>query len=67
MYNWSVNLKELKKTPQEYQRWRLEQMINFGLGGQKIRKKLLKKYWQKVEIDFKKREYLKFLLCQKKS
>lgn len=62
MYNWSVDIKALKKQPEQYAVWRLEQLINFGLGNEKIARKNLKKYLSKIEIDPDKREYLKFLL-----
>lgn len=57
MYNWSVDEKKFKKeNPKGYQIWRLEQMINWGLGGEKLDKRLLHKYWSKLFLDpFKKR------------
>lgn len=62
MYNWSTDIKTLKKHPEEYASWRLEQLINFGLGNEKIKKKELIKYFSKIKIDPSKRKYLKFLL-----
>ncbi len=67
MYNWSVDEKQFKKAdPEGYQIWRLEQMINWGLGGEKLDKKLLKKHWDKLFLDPAKKAYLKFLLWPKK-
>lgn len=66
MYNWSTNTERLKKNPQEYAIWKLEQQINFGLGKDKLNKKKLIKYWNKIVIDPAKRTYLKFLLYDKK-
>ena len=43
MYNWNIDTKELRKDPQKYAKWRLEQLINYGLNGEKIDEKLLKK------------------------
>jgi len=43
MHNWSTDEKYLKKFPQEYERWRLLQLINYGLDGEKIDLKLLLK------------------------
>ncbi|MCL5784501.1 MAG: hypothetical protein M1142_04080 [Patescibacteria group bacterium] len=62
MYNWSTDIKILKKYPEKYKVWQLEQLINYGLNGQKIKKADLKKYWSKLNIDPQKRKYLEFLL-----
>ena len=48
MYNWSTNENALKKDPEVYAIWKLEQMVNFGLGGKKIKAADLKKYWHSV-------------------
>ena len=66
MYNWSVNTKELKKDKRGYKIWHLEQLINFGLGKEKIRQFDLKKYWSLLDLDPKKKRYLSFLLWPKK-
>ena len=42
MHNWSVDVKKLRKNKGKYAIWKLEQMVNFGLNGEKIDKKLLK-------------------------
>lgn len=62
MYNWSVNEEELKKDPEKYKIWRLEQLINYGLGREKIEINELKKYLDKLNIDNPTRKYLEFLL-----
>lgn len=62
MYNWSTDTKELSKYPEKYAIWKLEQLINFGLNGQKLNLMQLKKYFPKLNIDPQKRNYLKFLL-----
>lgn len=62
MYNWSVDEKQLKKYPEKYKIWRLEQLINWGLGGEKISEKDIRKYWKKLFMDEPTRNYLKFLL-----
>ena len=66
MYNWSVDEKQLKKHPEQYKIWKLEQMINWGLGGEKLDEKLLRKYWKKLFMDKPTRDYLKFLLWPRK-
>jgi hypothetical protein len=62
MYNWSTDETELKKDPEQYAIWRLEQLINYGLGDEKISEQSLKKYWHKISMDPETRKYLKFLL-----
>lgn len=67
MYNWSVDEKQFKKAdPEGYQIWRLEQLINYGLGGEKLNEKLVKKYWPKLYLDKGKKKFLEFLLWPKK-
>jgi len=62
MYNWSVDLRELKKDKEKYAIWRLEQMVNFGLGNGKINRKEIKKYWPKLNLDSRKKKYLEMIL-----
>lgn len=62
MYNWSTDQKELKKEPEKYAIWKLEQMVNFGLNGDKIDKKELKKYWPKLNLDPHRRRLLEVFL-----
>ena len=67
MYNWSVDLSELKKYPEKAIIWKLEQTINFGLKGKKLYKSLVKKYWNKIHIDPDRKKFLQFLLWPSKS
>ncbi len=67
MYNWSTDIKSLKKSGDAYIIWRLEQMINFGLNGERLDKKLLKKFWKRLHLDPHKKKFLKMLLWKKKS
>jgi len=68
MYNWSTDEKKFKKEdPTGYQIWRLEQLINYGLGEEKLNTNDLKKYWDRLNIDQLSREYLEFLLWPTKS
>ena len=46
MRNWSTDIKKLKKNREKFAIWKLEQMVNFGLGGKKIKKSELKKHWK---------------------
>ena len=66
MYNWSIDTCELKKDKKQYTLWRLEQMINFGLGREKINARELKANWRKLKIDPLKKNFLKFLLWPKR-
>ncbi|EKD99731.1 MAG: hypothetical protein ACD_22C00187G0001 [uncultured bacterium] len=62
MQNWSTDEKNLKKYPEKYKLWRVENLINFGLGGEKLDGNFLKKNLDKLNIDPLKKRYLKFLL-----
>jgi len=62
MKNWSIDTKFLSKYPKKYTLWKLEQLINFGLGKEKLSRFQLRKYLSKLDIDTQKRKYLKFLL-----
>lgn len=66
MYNWSVDIKRLKKDPEKFIVWELEQSINYGLGNDKLNLKEIKKYLNKLNIDSDKRAYLNFILYGKK-
>jgi hypothetical protein len=61
--NWSVDETRFKnESPELYQIWRLEQLINFGLDGEKLDPRLLKKYWDRLSIDADAKRFLFFLL-----
>ena len=62
MRNWSVDIKKLRKNKEEFAIWKLEQMVNFGLGGKKIKKSELKKYWKILNIDPAKRKFLSLFI-----
>ena len=62
MNNWSTDTKKLSKYPEKYAIWKLEQLINFGLNGQKLNFVELRKYFSKLNIDPQKRKYLQSLL-----
>ena len=69
MYNWSVDEEKFKKeNPEGYKIWKLEQMINYGLAGEKLDERLVRKYWQKIKnnLDPHYREFLEFLLWPQK-
>ena len=58
MKNWSTDVSKLQKNTEKFSIWRLEQLINFGLGEEKIDRDELKKYWDVVNIDPFKRKFL---------
>lgn len=65
MINWSIDKKAFKKSdPKGFKIWRLTQLINYGLGGEKLDKKVLKLNWSiiKDRVDPQKAKYLEFLL-----
>lgn len=62
MKHWSVDTAALSKDPDAYAVWRLEQAVNFGLGDGKIKKAELKKYWDRLVLDPKKKSFLELLL-----
>jgi len=65
MYNWSVDEKELSKDEDKYAIWKLEQMVNFGLGGNKLSYDKLRKYWNKIQIDPARKRFLELILNEK--
>ncbi len=62
MHNWSTNEGMLKRDPEKYAIWKIEQMVNFGLDGEKINGADLKKYWSRLTIDPARRKFLDILL-----
>lgn len=64
MHNWSVDVKRFSKYPHKYTVWKLEQLINFGLDGEKLKLSELKKYFNTLTIDPQKKKYLTFLLSE---
>lgn len=69
VYNWSSQEQKDKKIlrSDKYRIWQLEQSINFGLNGEKLEKKELKKYWSQLALDPNKKLLLSHLLWNKAS
>jgi len=67
VYNWSTDITKFKN-PKEKRIWELTQLIDYGLRGQKLSQKELKKYWPQVKtkIDPSNRRLYEFLLWGKK-
>jgi hypothetical protein len=65
MKNWSVDEEFLKKSPQKYRLWKLEQQLSYGLDkDEKIDKKDLLANWETLRdrLDPGRREFIKFIL-----
>ncbi len=62
MYNWSTDEKQLKGDPKSFAIWRLEQLANFGLNGEKISELELKKHWDILNIDPARKKFLEVIL-----
>jgi len=58
MYNWNTDTTRLKKNTPAYDKYVLEQQINFGLNNTKLSLDTLKAHWDKLDIDQAKRNYL---------
>lgn len=65
MRNWLVDTKEFKNRKEQYTIWRLENLINFGLGKEKIGEKGLRKNIDNLYIDNQKSNFLKLILFAK--
>lgn len=65
MHNWSTDITELKKDSKKFSQWRLEQLINFGLGRERLSRRALKDKLEDLTIDPKKKKFLKLLLNEK--
>lgn len=67
MYNWNTDTKLLKKDKVKYAIWKLNQLINFGLNGEKLDLELVKKHWFQIYTDDPTKKFLRLLLWGKQS
>lgn len=67
MYNWNINTLKLQQNSEKYIIWKLEQCLNFGLNGEKLNARELRKYWSKLSIDPQRKKLLKMWLWPKRS
>lgn len=58
MYNWNTDINQLKKNSVKFKIWKFEQLINFGLNGEKIDKKELLKYFHRLKLDKYRRKFI---------
>jgi hypothetical protein len=69
MYNWSVDEEKFKNAdPEKYRLWRLAQLINYGLDGEKLDRKEVEYSWSKIkdQLDPDRRKTIEFLIWDKK-
>lgn len=62
---WDYNQAEFDKQAKADPVWFLERLINYGLNGQKIDRKILEKYLPKLKIPENRRAFLELLLWNK--
>ena len=70
MINWNTDEKLFKKKyPKDYKLWRLTQLINYGLDGEKLDREEVIKAWPQIKdrLDPDLKNYLNFLLWPKQS
>lgn len=67
MYNWNIDIAKLKENPEKLIIWRLEQMINYGLDEEKLNRKEVVRFWDKIKdnLDPYKRRAIEYLLWGK--
>lgn len=68
MFNWSTDEEKLKKeNPRAWRLWRITQLIDYGLDGEKLKKSEIIKYWSEIkdEIDPYKKRLIEFLIWGK--
>ncbi len=66
MYNWShIDEKEMKRfDPVKYKKWRIVQMLNYDMQGERLDREEVKRYWPEIkeEIDPETQRAVSFLL-----
>ncbi|MEW6095379.1 MAG: hypothetical protein AB1567_02465 [bacterium] len=68
MYNWSVDEDRfMKEKPEEFRLWKLTQLINYGLDGERLNRTEVIESWERIKshIDPYKRRFLEYLLWGK--
>lgn len=68
MINWAVNGSVFKKKyPTEYKLWKITQLLNYGLDGEKIDILEIKNNWGKIKqrVDQKTKVYMEYILWGK--
>lgn len=65
MYNWNTNTSTWNKKSDSFVIWKLEQLINFGLNGEKLDYKKTKKFWSRLVLDPQRKKFLNLILWSK--
>lgn len=63
---WDYDKIEYQKQAKADPRWHLERLINYGLGEEKLSKKMLEKYLAELNIPENRRAFLELILWGKK-
>lgn len=58
---WGYNPQKLKEDP-DFERLRIERLLNYGMDGEKIKFEDLKKYFEQIKIPENTREFLKIFI-----
>ncbi len=67
MYNWNTDISVFKKSDEKFIIWKLSQMINYGLGNEKLNLNLVKKFWKNLDLDSKRKKFLMYIIWGKLS
>lgn len=63
---WDYTETEYQKQIQVDEKWRLERLINYGLGKKKLKRAVLEKYLDALKIPDDRRAFLELILWNKK-
>lgn len=64
---WDYATEEFEKQAAADERWRLERLINYGLGNEKLKREPLERLLPELNIPEERRAFLELLLWGKKS
>ncbi len=67
MYNWNTDLSGWDKKSESYIIWKLQQLINYGLNGEKLDLSSVRKNWLKLDLDPQRKKFLELILWPKQS
>ena len=62
MRNWSTDTSKMNKKSEQYQIWKHENLINFGLTDEKLDTQFLETNLDILQIEDDSKRYIKFLL-----
>lgn len=62
---WDYHKNEYNKQAEHDPVWHLERLINYGLGKEKINRKMLEKYLPKLHIPEERRAFLELMVWNK--